>query len=154
MRSKTGNPIVTQIENALHPYVRFLILPLFAFANAGLSLAGLQLTSLAEPLPLAITLGLFLGKPLGIVLVTGLAVAMGIAKLPEGGSWTSLLGIGFLAGIGFTMSLFIGSLAFNSTAESAQMRLGVISGSLISVCLGFLVLWYGTMVRRRQSLIT
>ena len=155
IKSKGGEPILDRLETALHPYVRFLILPVFAFANAGLSLSGLSLAGLMTPLTVAITFGLVMGKPLGILLAVGLAVAFGIAKLPPGSSWASILGIGFLAGIGFTMSLFIGTLAFDSTAYSAQVRLGVLCGSLASVCLGYLVLRYATMERlpRRRPVV-
>jgi NhaA family Na+:H+ antiporter len=155
IKSKGGEPILDRLETALHPYVRFLILPVFAFANAGLSLSGLSLAGLMTPLTVAITFGLVMGKPLGILLAVGLAVAFGIAKLPPGSSWASILGIGFLAGIGFTMSLFIGTLAFDSTAHSAQVRLGVLCGSLASVCLGYLVLRYATMERlpRRRPVV-
>jgi NhaA family Na+:H+ antiporter len=141
-RTKDGVPIISSVETALHPYVRFLIIPVFAFANAGLSLVGLSLASLVAPLPMAIALGLIIGKPVGILLAVGIAVGTGLAKIPVGGSWTSMLGIACLAGIGFTMSLFIGTLAFDSTAHSAQVRLGVIVGSLASALLGYLLLRY------------
>jgi NhaA family Na+:H+ antiporter len=91
---------------------------------------------------MAIAFGLIIGKPVGILLAVGIAVGTGLAKIPVGGSWTSMLGIACLAGIGFTMSLFIGTLAFDSTAHSAQVRLGVIVGSLASALLGYLLLRY------------
>jgi NhaA family Na+:H+ antiporter len=150
-RTRQGEPIISALEDALHPSVRFFILPAFAFANAGMSLSGLSLASIFAPLPLAISLGLVLGKPLGIVLASALAVGSGLARLPEGGSWMSLLGIACLAGIGFTMSLFIGSLAFETVSESVQVRLGVLCGSLISAALGYVILRYGSRERRTNT---
>jgi NhaA family Na+:H+ antiporter len=140
VRTNSSEPIIEQLETALHPYVRLLILPIFAFANAGLSLSGISAASIAAPLPLAVTLGLVVGKPVGILLAVALAVMTRIARLPNDSTWTSMLGIGFLAGIGFTMSLFIGTLAFESTVYSAQVRIGVLCGSLLSACLGYLIL--------------
>jgi NhaA family Na+:H+ antiporter len=139
-RAGNGRAIIAPLEEALHPYVRYLIMPIFAFANAGLPLTGLSPASLAAPLPLAIVLGLAVGKPLGIVTATILAVRSGFAKLPGNASWSAMIGIGCIAGIGFTMSLFIGSLAFESASHSAQVRLGVISGSVISALLGYAIL--------------
>ena len=126
-----------QLEESLHPWVAFAILPLFAFANAGVSLQGLSLAKLIEPVPLGIALGLFIGKPLGIFAATWLAVAAGLAPRPQGASWAQVLGVGMLGGIGFTMSLFIGMLAFSEPAHAAQLRLGVLSGSLLSALAGF-----------------
>jgi NhaA family Na+:H+ antiporter len=140
VRTNDSEPIIEQLETALHPYVRLLILPIFAFANAGLSLSGISAASIAAPLPLAVTLGLVVGKPAGILLAVALAVITRIARLPHDSTWTSVLGIGFLAGIGFTMSLFIGTLAFESTVYSVQVRIGVLCGSLLSACLGYLIL--------------
>lgn len=139
-RRKNGSPVIAPLEIALHPYVRYLILPVFAFANAGLTLSDLSLSGFTAPLPLAIILGLILGKPLGIMAGVAIALSARIATLPRGCSWASILGVACLAGIGFTMSLFIGTLAFSSDIHSAQVRLGVICGSLVSACLGYLVL--------------
>ena len=137
---KDGSPLIPHLEEALHPYVKFLILPLFAFANAGLSLAGISVADLLAPLPLGIAAGLVIGKPLGIMAACGLAIAAGFARLPEGASWTQLLGVACLAGIGFTMSLFIGSLAFVDAALETLVRLGVITGSLVATALGMMIL--------------
>ena len=123
-------------RSSLHPWVAFGILPLFAFANAGVSLPGMSLGKLLEPVPLGIALGLFIGKPLGILGATWLAVASGLARQPEGASWAQLLGVGMLGGIGFTMSLFIGTLAFTDPATPPQLRLGVLAGSLLSAIAG------------------
>jgi len=132
--------LLEQVEESLHPWVAFAILPLFAFANAGVSLHGLSLAKLLEPVPLGIALGLLIGKPLGIFGATWLAVAGRLAPRPEGATWVQLLGVGMLGGIGFTMSLFIGMLAFSEPAHAAQLRLGVLSGSLLSALAGYLVL--------------
>ncbi len=129
-----------QLEESLHPWVSFAILPLFAFANAGVSLAGLSLAKLVAPVPLGIALGLFIGKPVGIFAATWAGVASGLAPKPEGATWLQILGVGMLGGIGFTMSLFIGMLAFADAEHAAQLRLGVLAGSLLSAAAGYLVL--------------
>jgi Na+:H+ antiporter, NhaA family len=140
LRRKDQSSIVHELEHALHPYVKWLVLPLFAFANAGLPLDGLSLDALAEPVPAGIIAGLVLGKPVGIMLAVAALVMTGLAKLPEGATWRDMLGVACLAGIGFTMSLFIGSLAFSSPELVAQVRVGVIFGSLISIVLGLAIL--------------
>jgi len=132
--------LLEDLEERLHPWVAFGILPVFAFANAGVSLAGLSLVKLLEPMPLGIALGLAVGKPLGVLGATWLAVASGLGVKPTGATWTQILGVGMLAGIGFTMSLFIGMLAFSEPAHAAQLRLGVLAGSLVSAFAGYLVL--------------
>jgi Na+:H+ antiporter, NhaA family len=151
LRARGGRPIIAPLEEALHPYVRYLIMPIFAFANAGLPLMGLSPASIIAPLPLAILLGLVIGKPLGIVAAAAVAVASGFARLPGNASWRAMIGIGCIAGIGFTMSLFIGSLAFESAAYAAQVRLGVICGSMISALLGFAILHQATKGGRPTS---
>ena len=119
----------------------FLIMPVFAFANAGLPLGGLSLASLTAPLPLGIMAGLFIGKQIGIVLGAGLLIVLGIAALPQGATWRGLYGVAILGGIGFTMSLFIGTLAFPDDAtREAEVRLGVLAGSILSAVAGWLVL--------------
>ena len=130
-----------QLEHHLHPWVAFGILPVFAFANAGVSLEGLSLRSLLEPVPLGIALGLFAGKQVGVFLVSWAAIRLGLARLPEGCNWLQLYGVSLLTGIGFTMSLFIGTLAFPETGYSTDVRLGVLAGSLLSAVTGALVLW-------------
>jgi NhaA family Na+:H+ antiporter len=136
-----GQPsLLEQLEESLHPWVAFAVLPLFAFANAGVSLQGLSLAKLLDAVPLGIALGLFIGKPLGIFGATWLAIKGGLASRPEGASWGQILGIGMLGGIGFTMSLFIGTLAFPDPVHAAQVRLGVLAGSLLSAVAGYLVL--------------
>lgn len=129
-----------KLEHAIAPYVSFFILPVFAFGNAGVSLAGLSLADLAAPIPLGIALGLMIGKPLGIYAFARAAIRAGIARMPEDTNNMQLFGAGVLAGIGFTMSLFIGILAFEDPAIGTQVRLGVLAGSIVSAILGYLIL--------------
>ncbi|TAJ83581.1 Na+/H+ antiporter NhaA [Reyranella sp.] len=131
------------LEHALKPWSAWLIMPVFAFANAGLSLSDLSLTSLIEPVPLGILAGLFVGKQIGIVLGAGLLILSGVAAMPAGGSWRTLYGVAILGGIGFTMSLFIGTLAFHDPRYEAEVRLGVLAGSVLSAVVGYLVLRLG-----------
>jgi len=130
------------LEHRLHPWSSYLILPLFAFANAGISLAGVSLASLATPVPLGIMLGLFVGKPLGISLISWLAIKTGLARLPAGIGMRHILAVSVLCGIGFTMSIFISSLAFHGGAVdySTLSRLGILSGSTMAAVLGYIVL--------------
>lgn len=123
----------------VHPWVAFGILPLFAFMNSGVSLHGLALTSLLQPVPLGIALGLVVGKQLGVFGFSWLALRSGIARLPERVSLMQLYGVSLLCGVGFTMSVFIGSLAFDATYDSLS-RLGILLGSLLSGLWGFTVL--------------
>jgi Na+:H+ antiporter, NhaA family len=141
---RDGSNFIHALEEGLHPYVKFLILPLFAFANAGIPLAGLSMDGLTSSVPLGITAGLVFGKPLGILLAVIVCVSLGFAKLPERSTWTHLAGVGCLAGIGFTMSLFIGTLAFDTPAQIDAVRVGVIAGSIISTVLGLAILWVGS----------
>jgi NhaA family Na+:H+ antiporter len=135
--------------HALHPWVAFAIMPAFAFANAGVSLAGLSFETLAAPVTLGVALGLFIGKQLGVMAALVLARVCGIARLPEGAGWAATYGVAVLTGIGFTMSLFIGSLAFPGAEHIVEMRLGVIGGSILSALSGLLVLSLAT--RRRAA---
>ena len=130
------------LEHRLHPWSSYLILPLFAFANAGISLAGVSLASLATPVPLGIMLGLFVGKPLGISLISWLAIKTGLARLPKGIGMRHILAVSVLCGIGFTMSIFISSLAFHGGAAdySTLSRLGILSGSTMAAVLGYFFL--------------
>ncbi len=139
-----GSGFIHALEEGLHPYVKFLILPLFAFANAGIPLAGVSLDALTSSLPLGIAAGLLIGKPLGISLAVFACVSLGLAKLPERANWLHMIGVGCLAGIGFTMSLFIGTLAFSTPAQIDAVRLGVIAGSVLSIILGLAILWLGS----------
>jgi len=130
------------LEHDLHPAVVYMILPVFAFANTGIPLAGLTLESLLHPVPLGIALGLFLGNPIGVFCLSWLTVKLGIAKLPKGATWGQLFGVSLLCGIGFTMSLFVSSLAFEKTGLSIPVddRLGILVGSLLSGVVGYLIL--------------
>jgi Na+:H+ antiporter, NhaA family len=128
------------VHTALHPWVTFGVAPLFAFANAGVSLEGFALAKLVAPIPFGIALGLFIGKQLGIFGASWLAIRSGIARLPDGASWPQLYAVGIIAGIGFTMSLFIGMLAFDDPARAADVRIGVLGGSLLSAVVGFFAL--------------
>ena len=133
---------LARLEHDLHPSVAFIILPVFAFANAGISLQGLSFSSLLAPVPLGIALGLFVGKQVGIFATVWLAVKTGLARLPEGMNWVQLYGVSILCGIGFTMSLFISSLAFEQggLAYATNDRLGILVGSVISAIVGYLLL--------------
>jgi NhaA family Na+:H+ antiporter len=128
----------------LHPWVAFAIMPAFAFANAGVSLAGLSWGTIMAPVTLGVALGLFIGKQAGVMAAVLLARLTGIARLPEGAGWGETYGIAILTGIGFTMSLFIGSLAFRGIDQIVEMRLGVIGGSILSAVAGLLVLILAT----------
>lgn len=142
---RTKNPDVSPLkimEYDLHALVAFFVLPVFAFANAGISLGGVGAEQLFHTVPMGIALGLFLGKQLGVFACCWLAVKFGITRLPQDMSWSSLYGTAALCGIGFTMSLFIGSLAFESSYVNRLFdeRLGIIIGSLASGVLGYLIL--------------
>ncbi|MBX9880579.1 MAG: Na+/H+ antiporter NhaA [Sphingomonas sp.] len=142
-----GSPL-HRLEHALSPIVAYFIVPLFAFANAGVSLGALPPGSWAAPLVVAIAAGLFFGKQLGILGGIALAEGLGLARRPGGASWTQLYGIALLAGIGFTMSLFIGGLAFEQPALIEQVKLGVLIGSLAAGLAGFLVLRFAVPPRK------
>jgi NhaA family Na+:H+ antiporter len=137
--------LLIKIEHIISPYVAFMIMPLFAFANAGVSLEGLTLSSLMMPVPLGILLGLFVGKQVGVMFFSFFAVKFGVAQMPDNSSWFSLYGVSILTGIGFTMSLFVGNLAF---AESTQyidgVKIGVLAGSLLSTIVGYFTLSIAT----------
>ena len=133
--------LLIKIEHAISPYVAFMIMPLFAFANAGVSLEGLTLSSLMMPVPLGIVLGLFIGKQVGVMLFSFFAVKFGVAQMPDNSNWFSLYGVSILTGIGFTMSLFVGNLAFiESTQYIDGVKIGVLAGSLLSTIFGYFTL--------------
>jgi len=135
--------LLIKLEHAISPYVAFMIMPIFAFANAGVSLEGLSLSSLLLPVPLGILLGLFIGKQVGVMIFSFIAVKTGVAQMPDSASWLSLYGVSVLTGIGFTMSLFVGNLAF---AENIQyidgVKIGVLAGSLLSTLFGYFILLF------------
>ncbi|NCI01079.1 Na+/H+ antiporter NhaA [Cronobacter malonaticus] len=142
LKAQNGHSPAGSLEHALHPWVGFLILPLFAFANAGVSLEGVTLAGLTSLLPLGIIAGLFIGKPLGISLFCALAVKLKWATLPPGVSQKTILAVGVLCGIGFTMSIFIASLAFGDVdaALVTWAKLGILVGSLLSAVIGYALL--------------
>ncbi len=131
-----------RLIDMLHPWVAFGILPLFAFVNAGVALEGMNFARIFEPIPLGIGLGLLIGKPIGVMLMVGACVLFGLARLPPDVRWSQMLGIGFLCGIGFTMSLFIGGLAFaeGGPGYARIERLGMLAGSFASALIGFAIL--------------
>ena len=134
--------LLVKIEHLISPYVAYFIMPLFAFANAGVSLKGLSFASLLNPVPLGILLGLFVGKQFGVFAFSYAAIKLGLAKMPNNSNWISFYGVGVLTGIGFTMSLFVGNLAFvENTQYMDGVKIGVLSGSLLSTIFGFFLLY-------------
>ncbi|MGL4959078.1 MAG: Na+/H+ antiporter NhaA, partial [Plesiomonas sp.] len=137
-----GKRPLEHIEHSLHPWVAYLILPLFAFANAGVSLKGVSVDALTSALPLGIAAGLFLGKPLGIFSFSFLSVKFGLAKLPDGVNFRQIFAVSVLCGIGFTMSMFIASLAFEHAGMEygVYSRLGILIGSTLAAVIGYSLL--------------
>jgi NhaA family Na+:H+ antiporter len=129
-----------RLEHALRPWSAWLIMPVFALANAGMPLLDVELAQLVQPVTLGVALGMFLGKQVGILLGAGLPIVLRMTALPAGASWRQLYGVAILGGIGFTMSLFIGSLAFDDVAREGQVRFGVLLGSTLSALAGYAVL--------------
>lgn len=140
LKDRFGKSPLHSLEHSLHPYVIYLIAPLFALANAGIDMSGIALSDLFAPLPLGIAAGLFLGKQIGVFGATWMMVKLGLAQLPHGANWMMVWGLSMLAGIGFTMSLFIGSLSYEGDAMMNMVRLGVMSGSAVAAVVGYLVL--------------
>jgi NhaA family Na+:H+ antiporter len=153
LRAKDEGPSpLHSLEHALAPWVGFLIVPLFGLANAGVPLSGMTLTSLAAPIPLGIAAGLFLGKQLGVFVSVWAAIRLRLAPVPEGASLPQVYGVALLCGIGFTMSLFIGLLAFPASVEARdQVKIGVLLGSLLSAIIGALVLALAGRTARRPA---
>jgi NhaA family Na+:H+ antiporter len=137
-----------RLEHALVKPVAFAIVPIFGFANAGVSLEGTSFAALTAPLPLAITMGLFVGKQIGIFTSIWLSVKLGIAARPHNASWMQVFGVAVLCGIGFTMSLFIGGLAFAGPAQGDAVKIGVLMGSLLSAILGYCILRFAPSGKR------
>jgi NhaA family Na+:H+ antiporter len=131
--------LLHHLEHMIQPWVAYLIVPLFGFANAGVSLRGFDWNSLLAPLPLGIATALFVGKQIGIFGSVRAAVALGIARRPRGANWLQIYGVSLLCGIGFTMSLFIGGLAFDDPALAAAVKVGVLGGSVLSAVMGYLL---------------
>lgn len=133
--------MLLKMEHGLHPWVAFIILPLFAFANAGIHFAGMTIEKVTSPVPIGIACGLFFGKQIGVFLVSKAMIMLNLAKLPAGATWWQFYGVCMLCGIGFTMSLFIGGLSFDDPAMGDYVRMGVIMGSSISAICGSLLLY-------------
>ena len=133
--------LLIKIEHAISPYVAFMIMPLFAFANAGVDLSGLSLSILMDPVPLGILCGLFFGKQIGVMLFSYISIKFKFAEIPRNSNWLSIYGVSILTGIGFTMSLFVGNLAFINNIEYMDgVKIGVLTGSLFSTVFGYLLL--------------
>ncbi|NWE16870.1 Na+/H+ antiporter NhaA [Pseudomonas yamanorum] len=153
LRTKNAEPSpLLTLEHALHPWVAYAILPLFAFANAGVSLAGVNLQSFTHHVPMGIAAGLLLGKTVGVLGFTWVMVKTGLAALPAGANWGQVLGVAILCGIGFTMSLFVGSLAFlpGSSEYAGMDRMGILTGSILAALIGYAVT---AMASRKQVLV-
>jgi len=133
--------LLVKLEHGISPYVAFIIMPIFAFANAGVNLEGLSLASLLNPVPLGILMGLFFGKQIGVLLFSYVSVKFKFADMPNNSNWLSIYGVSILTGIGFTMSLFVGNLAFvENTQYIDGVKIGVLSGSLLSTVFGYFLL--------------
>jgi NhaA family Na+:H+ antiporter len=141
VKNEDGHSIAHHLEHSLHPWVAYAILPLFAFANAGVSFEGITLEKFTSPVTLGIFCGLFLGKQFGIFASIFTVIKLGLTKMPKDMGWAHLYGLSALCGIGFTMSLFIGTLAFSTPGMESSVRLGVIVGSLMSALLGSAILY-------------
>lgn len=137
------------LEEKLHSWVAFAVVPIFGFANAGVSLGGISMGNLVDPVPLGVALGLLLGKQVGVFLSAALAIHIGLAKLPEGSNWLQLYGVALLCGIGFTMSLFIGNLAFSGSPHLVdEVKVGVLIGSILAAIGGVVVLRRSSVLAR------
>ena len=147
-QDEQGRSPLRRLEHGLHPWVAFGILPIFGFANAGLYLGDVSVEAMLAPIPLGVALGLFVGKQIGVFGGAWLTIKLGIARLPDGCTWPMMYGVCLLTGVGFTMSLFIGGLAFSDVAHVNMVKLGVLLGSLLSGTVGFAVLYVA--VRRRR----
>ena len=144
-KKNKNKSLLLKLEHSIAPYVAFGIMPLFAFANAGVSLDGINFNSLLNPVPLGILCGLFFGKQIGVFLFAYISIKLNLAQKPNNSNWTSLYAVSVLTGIGFTMSLFVGNLAFaNLPMYSDGVKIGVLSGSLLSTLLGYFLLMIAT----------
>ena len=144
-KKNKNKSLLLKLEHSIAPYVAFGIMPLFAFANAGVSLDGISLSSLFNPVPLGILCGLFFGKQIGVFLFAYISIKLNLAEKPNNSNWMSLYAVSVLTGIGFTMSLFVGNLAFaNSPMYLDGVKIGVLSGSLLSTLVGYFLLMFST----------
>lgn len=142
---------IKHLEHSLHPWVAFLILPVFGFANAGVSFQGISIDTLKDPVTLGVALGLFLGKQIGVFLPLLFAVLLKLSPMPERTNWVQLYGVSLLCGIGFTMSLFVGGLAFETQENMTAVKLGVLIASLVSAVLGYVVLRMAPLSNYKDS---
>ncbi|WP_119302957.1 Na+/H+ antiporter NhaA [Dongia deserti] len=150
-RDEDEDSLLKRCIDGLHPWVAFGIVPVFAFANAGVSLDGVTWETIVAPVTLGVALGLFIGKQAGVMAAIALAHVTRVAHLPQGTTWREAYGVAVLTGIGFTMSLFIGGLAFRKLDHIVEMRLGVIAGSILSAAAGLLVLMWATRHRTAEA---
>ena len=141
-KKETGEPFLQELKYMLHPWVAYFIMPIFAFANAGVPLSGITLATLFSPLPIGIMAGLFIGKQVGVFLFVALGVMLGLCQLPDDLKWRHIYGLSLLCGVGFTMSLFIGTLAFDDPLMQAQVRISVLLASTLSAVCGYLFLHF------------
>ena len=140
--------LLVKVEHLISPYVAYFIMPLFAFANAGVSLGGLTFSTLLEPVPLGILLGLFIGKQFGVFIFSFISIKLGFAQMPNNSNWINFYAVGILTGIGFTMSLFVGNLAFIENTEYIDgVKIGVLSGSLLSTLFGYFLLLFSQKLK-------
>ena len=140
--------LLIKLEHAISPYVAFIIMPLFAFANAGVSLNGLTFSSLMLPVPFGILVGLFFGKQVGVMFFSYVSVKLKIAQMPDNSNWVNLYGVSILTGIGFTMSLFVGNLAFVENIQYIDgVKIGVLAGSLLSTLFGYFLLLLSSKIK-------
>ena len=146
-KTEDAPPLLEELEHLLHPWVAFLIIPIFAFANAGVSFEGVGLDSFVEPVKFGISSGLFIGKQVGVFAMLWLGIKLGFSPMPQDTNWRQLYGVALLCGVGFTMSLFIGSLAFEHSTFDVPVRLGVLTGSILSAVCGYLLLRFGSSAK-------
>ena len=145
---KHSDSLLLKLEHAISPYVAFGIMPIFAFANAGVSLEGVTFASLMSPVPLGILCGLFFGKQIGVFIFSYISIKLNFAEMPNNSDWLKLYGVGILTGIGFTMSLFVGNLAFaDATTHTDGVKIGVLLGSLLSTVFGYSLIFFGSKVK-------
>ena len=145
---KLSGSLLLKLEHAISPYVAFGIMPIFAFANAGVSLEGVTFASLMNPVPLGILCGLFFGKQIGVFIFSYISIKLNFAEMPNNSDWLKLYGVGILTGIGFTMSLFVGNLAFvDATTHTDGVKIGVLLGSLLSTVFGYSLIFFGSKAK-------
>ena len=145
---KHSGSLLLKLEHAISPYVAFGIMPIFAFANAGVSLEGVTFASLMSPVPLGILCGLFFGKQIGVFIFSYISIKLNFAEMPNNSDWLKLYGVGILTGIGFTMSLFVENLAFaDATTHTDGVKIGVLLGSLLSTVFGYSLIFFGSKVK-------